>query len=45
MWEIFKKKKGKDFYRDSIAFFAYDPDNYIDILTKYQYHLSTKTII
>ena len=30
MWEIFKKKKGKDFYRDSIAFFAYDPDNYIE---------------
>jgi hypothetical protein len=30
MWEIFKKKKGKEFYRDSIAFFAYNPDDFID---------------
>ncbi len=28
MWEIFKRKKGKEFYRDSIAFFSYNPDDY-----------------
>jgi hypothetical protein len=30
MWEIFKKKKGKDFYRDSIAFFVYNPDDFVE---------------
>ena len=28
MWEIFKHKKGKDFYRDNIAFFSYNLDDY-----------------
>jgi hypothetical protein len=30
MWEIFKHKKGKDFYRDSLAFYSYHPDEYND---------------
>jgi len=28
MWEIFKRKKGKDFYRDSLAFYTYIPEEY-----------------
>lgn len=28
MREIFKYKKGKDFYRDSLEYFEYDPENY-----------------
>ena len=26
MWEIFKRKTGKDFYRDSLALYSYMPD-------------------
>ncbi len=26
MREIFKRKKGKDFYRDSLEYFEYDPE-------------------
>jgi len=32
MWEIFKRKKGKDFYKDSIAFYAYDADDKDDCI-------------
>lgn len=28
MREIFKYKKGKDFYRNALEYFEYDPDNY-----------------
>jgi|694.fasta_scaffold00159_48 hypothetical protein len=36
MWEIFKRKTGKDFYKDSIAFYAYDPhDNNDDCIEEY----------
>jgi len=30
MWEIFKRKKGKEFYRDSLAFYTYLPDEFED---------------
>ena len=30
MWEIFKRKRGKEFYRDSLAFYAYLPDEFED---------------
>ena len=26
MWEFFKRKKGKDFYKDSLEFYTYMPD-------------------
>ncbi len=43
MWEIFKRKKGKDFYRDSIAFFSYNPDDY-DILDDDDYQMDDDEI-
>ena len=29
MWEIFKRKTGKEFYRDSMEFFTYNPDDFV----------------
>lgn len=36
MREIFKHQKGKDFYRDSLEYFEYDPNNFEkDDMTEY----------